>query len=94
MPDLPPVDLLEDTHDFPCPYLFKVIGEDDRAFAARVVSLVRETVGLDEDPEFKIRRTTSGRHLSVTIEPVVEHANQVLEIYDGLSRLKGLVMVM
>jgi len=92
-PQLPARELLESTHDFPCTYMFKVIGEDDRCFAARVVSLVRETTGADEDPEFSIRRTKNGRHLAVTLQPKVAGAGQILEIYEGIYGLKGLVMV-
>ena len=91
---LPSLELLNDTHAFPGPYLFKVIGSDDRSFAARVVSLVREELELDEDPEFSIRRTASGRHLSVTLEPTVPDARAVLNLYRLILRLDGLVMVL
>ncbi|WP_197439587.1 YbeD family protein [Calycomorphotria hydatis] len=93
LPELPPRELLESTHEFPCRYMFKVIGEDDRSFAARVVSLIRDATEMDDDPEFKIRRTKNGRHLSVTLEPEVESADQILKIYEGIYELKGLVMV-
>ncbi|NNJ26749.1 hypothetical protein LzC2_28400 [Planctomycetes bacterium LzC2] len=91
---LPSLDLLNDTHSFPGPYLFKVIGADDRSFAARVVSLVCEELELEEDPEFTIRRTASGRHLSVTLEPTVPSAQSVVDLYQLLYRLDGLVMVL
>ncbi|MEM9701089.1 MAG: DUF493 domain-containing protein [Planctomycetota bacterium] len=102
MSDLPPLDparlpsleLLNDTHSFPGPYVFKVIGADDRSFAARVVSLVRDELELDADPEFSIRRTRSGRHLSVTLEPVVPTAQHVVDLYQLIYRLEGLVMVL
>jgi len=91
---LPSVELLNETHTFPGPYLFKVIGADDRSFAARVVSLIRDELGLDEDPEFTIRRTRSGRHLSVTLEPTVPTAQAVVDLYQMIYRLDGLVMVL
>ncbi|QDT17278.1 YbeD family protein [Alienimonas californiensis] len=91
---LPSLELLNETHTFPGPYLFKVIGEDDRSFAARVVSLVRDELGLEEDPVFTIRRTKSGRHLSVTLEPQVPTAQSVVDLYQLIYRLEGLVMVL
>lgn len=91
---LPSLDLLNDTHAFPGPYLFKVIGADDRSFAARVVSLVRDELELYEDPHFTIRRTASGRHLSVTLEPTVPTAQAVVDLYQLIYRLDGLVMVL
>ena len=91
---MPSVELLEGVHSFPCPYVFKVIGEDDRSFAARVVSVVRDELALEEDPPFSIRRTKSGRHLCVTLEPVVPRAQCVLDIYGLIQTLDGLVMVL
>ena len=43
------LELLERTHDFPCPYTFKVIGKVDNGFSARVVAAVhtrKEAKGL------------------------------------------------
>ena len=91
---VPSIELLESTHAFPGVYVFKVIGADDRSFAARVVSLIRDELELDEDPPFSINRTTSGRHLAVTVEPVVSQARQILDIYEGIRELDGLVMVL
>ena len=91
---LPSLDLLNGAHDFPGPYVFKVIGADDRSFAARVVSLIRDELELDEDPEFSIRRTASGRHLAVTLEPTVPDAQTVVDLYQLIYRLDGLVMVL
>lgn len=91
---VPSLDLLNEVHSFPGPYTFKVIGADDRSFAARVVSLVRDELQLEEDPEFSIRRTRSGRHLSVTLEPTVPTAQSVVDLYQLIYRLDGLVMVL
>ena len=90
----PSLELLESTHAFPGVYVFKVIGTDDRSLAARVVSLIRDELGLDEDPPFSMNRTASGRHLAVTVEPVVDAPQQVLDIYAGIRELDGLVMVL
>ena len=91
---MPPAELLESVHDFPCRFTFKAIGRDDRSFAARVVSVVRDELGMDEDPEFGVNRTASGRHLCVTVEPTVPAAQAVLDIYAQIRALDGLVMLL
>ena len=93
MPDLPSVELLEQTHQFPGAYMFKAIGEDDHTFAGRVVAAVRHETADEHEPAIRIRKTASGRHVCVTIEPHVSDAQQVLSIYARLYALDGLVMV-
>jgi putative lipoic acid-binding regulatory protein len=90
---LPNVELLEKTHDFPCPYLFKIIGKADDGFLARVIAVVREELLVEVDPPYRVREAVGGRHLSITLEPVVQSAQQVLAIYRRLSVLDGLVMM-
>lgn len=91
---MPSAELLESVHDFPCRFTFKAIGKDDRSFAARVVSVIRDELRLDDDPEFGVNRTTSGRHLCVTVEPTVPGAASVLAIYAQIRDLDGLVMLL
>lgn len=90
---LPTFELLERTHAFPCPYLFKIIGKADDGFVARVVAVVREELLCETDPHFSVREAVGGRHLSVTLEPVVQSAHQVIAIYRRLGVLDGLVMM-
>ena len=87
------IDLLEQTHAFPSPYTFKIIGKADRGFAARAVAVIREELMSEMDPPYGVRESVGGRHLSVTAEPIVESARQVLEIYRRLGCLDGLVML-
>jgi uncharacterized protein len=89
----PTLDLLEATHSFPCPYLFKIIGKPENGFLARVVAIVREELTIDADPPFRVREAVGGRHTSVTLEPVVQSAQQVLAIYRRLGEVEGLVML-
>jgi putative lipoic acid-binding regulatory protein len=93
MGELPTIKLLESTHTFPGPYMFKVIGRTDLGFVARTVAAVREEMGDAEDPPYKVRESVGGRHTAVTLEPVVQTARQVLAIYRRLSRTVGLVML-
>lgn len=93
MPNLFSLELLESTHVFPGDYMFKVIGEDDHTLAARVMTAVRAELPADHEPAVSVRRTASGRHMCVTIEPHVTDARQVLAIYERIYALDGLVMV-
>jgi putative lipoic acid-binding regulatory protein len=86
------IDLLERTHTFPGVYVFKVIGRVDGAFAARVVAAVREALGHDVDPPFRVREAAGGRHVAVTLEPHLQTAHQVLAVYNRLRGTAGLVM--
>ena len=93
MGELPTNALLESTHTFPGPYIFKVIGKTDLGFVARTVAAVREELGEDADPPYRVRESVGGRHTAVTLEPVVQTARQVLAIYRRLRRTVGLVML-
>jgi len=92
-PSLPTVELLEKMHEFPCPYLFKIIGKADPEFLARVIAVVREELAVESDPPFRVREAVGGRHVSITLEPVVRSAHQVLAIYRRLGVLDGVVMM-
>ncbi|MDG2381046.1 MAG: DUF493 domain-containing protein [Pirellulaceae bacterium] len=86
--------LLNNTHEFPCPFLLKIIGISENSFEARVVATVREALGMAVDPEFNMRATPNGEHVSVTLEPVIDSAETVLDVYDRLRNVEGVVMVM
>ena len=90
---LPTFDLLEKTHTFPGPYLFKIIGKVDEGFLARVVAVFREVLAIEIDPPFRVREAEGGRHVSVTLEPIVRSAHQVVAIYRRLGSLEGIVMM-
>ncbi len=92
--NLPPVELLNRTHRFPCAYVFKAIGRVDGGFAARVVAGVREELRQEIDPPHRFCQTASGRHISVTLEPVVETAEQVLAVYRRIASMAGLIVLL
>ncbi len=87
------IELLESTHTFPGPYIFKVIGRTDLGFVARAVAAVRDELGEAEDPPYRVRESVGGRHIAVTLEPEVQTAGQVLAVYRRLSTTAGLVML-
>jgi uncharacterized protein len=93
MKDLPSIELLASTHNFPCVYMFKVIGRSERGFAARTVAAVREEMAAEVDPPFRVREAAGGRHIAVTLQPTVATPQQVLAIYRRLRLLAGLVLL-
>jgi putative lipoic acid-binding regulatory protein len=94
MTHLSPLELLESTHQFPCRYVFKVIGRNEADFATRVVHAVREVLELSGEPETSARRTANGRHVAVTLELEVAAAEHVLQVYARLQRLEGLELLL
>jgi putative lipoic acid-binding regulatory protein len=91
--ELPAIELLENTHTFPGPYTFKVIGRAERGFVARAVAAVRDALAEEVDPPYRVRETPNGRHVAVTVEPRVQTAHQVLAVYRRLQVIAGLVML-
>jgi putative lipoic acid-binding regulatory protein len=91
--NLPSVELLDSTHEFPGPYLYKVIGRAESGFVARAVAAVRDELEGDVDPPVSVRETASGRHVAVSIEPVVQNAWEVIAVYQRLGTLAGLEFV-
>jgi putative lipoic acid-binding regulatory protein len=87
------LELLESTHQFPCPYLFKAIGRVENEFVARVVAAVREETHSRMDPPYRLRNSAGGAHVAVTMEPYMESAQQVLDTYRRMRLVKGLVML-
>ena len=93
MENLPSAELLENTHDFPGPYMFKVIGRSQDGFVALVVAAVREELEGEVDPPYRVRETSAGRYVAVTVEPHVQNAWEVLAVYQRLGQLRGLEYV-
>jgi putative lipoic acid-binding regulatory protein len=92
MDRLPAIELLESTHNFPCQYTFKVIGLAEENFVGRVLQAVRRVLPADAEPSFSSRHTAGGKHVSVTIEPLLETAADVLAVYRELSEVQGTVL--
>ncbi len=84
--------LLEEFHSFPGPYMFKIIGYDSGDFAGQARQAAEGVLGpLDEDGCLRCRPSSGGRYLAVTLEAELASAEQVLEVYEALKGLEGLV---
>jgi putative lipoic acid-binding regulatory protein len=86
--------LLEDTCNFPCEFQFKIIGSQENDFVQRVVTTVQVALHMQEEPAFRTRETPNGRHVSVTLEPLVTSAADVLKTYQRLRDIEGVVMLL
>jgi putative lipoic acid-binding regulatory protein len=94
MGEMPSIELLEATHQFPGRFIFKIIGRVENGFAARVVAAVREELKNEVDPPHSVREAAGGRHVAVTLEPTVESPHQVLAVYRRVRTLAGVVMML
>lgn len=88
------LELLNATHTFPCEFTIKVIGKSDDDFIQRVVDAVNEAAGAKEPTRYQTRITPNGKHASITMEPVLKSAEHVLEVYERLKSVDGVVMTM
>lgn len=94
MAKLPPIELLEATHQFPGVYTFKAIGTSEADFVTRVVAVIREMRQLTEDPPYVARSTSGGKHVSVTLDIPVKDAADVHAIYERLMSVPGLIVLL
>jgi putative lipoic acid-binding regulatory protein len=88
------IDLLNQTHCFPTRFTFKVIGLNRETLLSEVVTCVRSEMSYEDPPEYSVREARGGRHIAITIEPLLDQAEQVLAIYDRLMKLEGIVMLL
>lgn len=76
---------LNDVHEFPGPYGFKVIGPNSDTFASSIIQSVLVVSGPDAEPEVTTRESSKGSHLSISITIQADSAEHVLEVYGVLQ---------
>ncbi len=86
--------LLDEHHEFPGPHTLKVIGKSDDQFVERVVAAVGESLASDTPPPYSTRKTPDGRHVSITLQPTVDSPEQVLQLYERLRQIDGVVTLL
>lgn len=84
---------LQDVHDFPGPFMFKVIGGNSDDFVAQVVQAVINVLG-DVEPQIKTRESSGGKHVSVTVDVTVQSAEAVVDVYAAFQGVKGVKFVL
>jgi putative lipoic acid-binding regulatory protein len=92
--DPPSIELLESTHNFPVAFTIKVIGYSDDRFVARVVAAVRTVLDESIELPYRTRETSGGRHVAITLEPIIQSAHQVLAVYERIYETSGLILVL
>ena len=83
---------LEEHHEFPGAYMFKVIAFHTEDLERRVSRAAAK--GMDDATaalNLRSRGSRNRRYTSVTLEPVVQDASQVLAIYEELRKIEGLI---
>jgi putative lipoic acid-binding regulatory protein len=69
---------------FPCIYTFKIFGRRSDTFVARVRAIVAATLGAVPLDALKVRESSRGRYLSVTVLIRVESRSQLECVYADL----------
>ena len=85
---------LEANHNFPCEYTFKAIGGNPENFVRLVLDAVAAELTAADAPPHSVKQTPNGRHISVTVTPIVASHQHVMQIYQRLQTLDDLVMLM
>jgi putative lipoic acid-binding regulatory protein len=93
LPTAEALKLLEEHHQFPGPYTFKVIG----AWEDQFVNAVKEAaVGVLEkasDCRLSTRPSSKGRYVSISLETQMRDSAQVLAMYAALRKVEGVVVL-
>jgi uncharacterized protein len=86
--------LIEEMHEFPGPYMLKVIGRTGGTFEADVMATTREVLELDVDPEHSKKMTPNGKHISLTLDFVVQSIDQLETLFERIKKIDDVVMTM
>lgn len=88
------LDKLNDVHDFPGPYRFKIIGPNNDDFASRVIQSVLNASGPNANPQVETRESSKGAHISLTVTITASSAEHVLDVYDVLQTLEDVRFIL
>ena len=74
----------EGLEQFPCFYTFKIFGRRSDTFVARVQAIIAATLGAVPLDAVKVRESSQGRYLSVTVLIRVDSRSQLERVYTDL----------
>lgn len=74
----------ESLEEFPCEYTFKIFGRQSPTFVDRVREIVAMTFGAVPLDAVRVRESSQGRYLSVTIVLWVQSRAQLERVYADL----------
>jgi hypothetical protein len=88
------IELLNQTHTFPGPVMLKVICVNRAGVELEIAQILAALLELEELPCSRSRQTPSAHYIAVTVEPVFDSAERVLEAYQRLRSLPGVVLLL
>jgi putative lipoic acid-binding regulatory protein len=94
MNNLPPLELLESTHEFSCKFTFKAFGQHGDALVESTRRAAAEVAGSEDHVTWTYRASSGGKHGCVTLDVYVQTAHQVHAVYVELQSLEEVRMLM
>ena len=75
-------DKLNDSHKFPCIYMYKFIIPKDQENKIKL---------LFSDSNILTKQSSKGNYISVTIKLIASNSNEVIKNYKKASKIEGLI---
>lgn len=88
------LDRLNQTHEFPGRFMFKIIGENSPELVAGVVQAAVTVLGPKVMPTVTTRESAHGRHQAITMVVDVQSAEGVLDVYAALRTVSGVRLLL
>ena len=89
-PQLPDLELIESTHQFPTMFVFKAIGDHHGNFVSDVLNQVLMAFPTERKLRHDVKMSAKGNHSSVTVHVHCENAQEVHDVYNSLLKVNGL----
>lgn len=86
--------LLGALKQFPCQYMFSVVGKNEKGFVQDCVATVAKVcqVSIDADADVRVKERLGGRMVSIQIDAMVRAPAIVQQVFDKLGDDKRVVM--
>jgi len=76
-------DLVQEAHEWPCEYLFKFIVPTGQVTILKAL--------FHEEVKFELKPSSGGKYTSITVLMTLKDAKEVIEIYERVSEIQGLL---
>ncbi len=80
--------------EFPCRFPIKAMGRDAEGFPAHVLELVGAVVGTIPHDDMRVKPSSGGRFLSVTVTVTAENREQLDAIYRNLTNSSRVLLAL
>lgn len=87
------LETLRAVHQFPGPYTFKLIGDNDATLVESALEILKTELP-DIEPTISRRESDKGNHQAVTMTLVVPDAETVHTLYSSFRKLPGMRMLL